>query len=168
MPDISTEVAIATTTLGSAASGVTFNSIPSTYTDLRVVLNGKTTDSSCFIGLQFNGVTTGTYGRVSINGDGSSVNTNINNGNSSIPIISIDSNTNQILVTADVFSYPNTTVYKTALTSGSFDKDGSGLVIRTVGTWRSLNAISSLTLMIYNGSANTWQTGTTATLYGIL
>jgi hypothetical protein len=42
MPDVSTEVAIATTKLGSAASTITFESIPGTYNDLRLVFTSKT------------------------------------------------------------------------------------------------------------------------------
>jgi hypothetical protein len=37
MPDVSTEVAIATTTLGSSTATITFSSISSAYTDLVLV-----------------------------------------------------------------------------------------------------------------------------------
>jgi len=40
MPDTSTEVVIASQTLGSTAATINFTSIPATYTDLRVVISG--------------------------------------------------------------------------------------------------------------------------------
>ena len=49
---------IATTTLGSAASSITFNSIPATYTDLRVVLVGTTTaTANCWLTFNSDGAT---------------------------------------------------------------------------------------------------------------
>jgi hypothetical protein len=51
MPDVSTEVAIATTTLGSAASTITFSSISGSYTDLRLVLVGNTASGASDYGI---------------------------------------------------------------------------------------------------------------------
>ena len=48
---------IATTTLGSAASTITFSSIPNTFTDLRLVLFGVTLNA------------TGTYNQIRFNND---------------------------------------------------------------------------------------------------
>lgn len=63
------------TTLNASAASVTFSSIPQTgYTDLKVVLSTRTTDTtvndSSAIALQFNGDTGSNYTRRSLYGDG--------------------------------------------------------------------------------------------------
>jgi hypothetical protein len=60
---------IATTTLGSAAADITFSTISSAYTDLRLVIV-CTTASSTNMCLQFNGVTTTVYSGTFLSGNG--------------------------------------------------------------------------------------------------
>ena len=69
----SAQVALATITLGSAASTVTFSSIPATYRDLRLVINASGTGGNGLVKVQFNGDTsTSNYFDVGMYGDGSS------------------------------------------------------------------------------------------------
>lgn len=161
----STEVAIATTTLSSAASTITFSSIPATYTDLRLVLVSTYNTGSSFIRLQFNGDTSTNYSRTNLQGDGSSA---FSNRQSSVALINagfLPSSSGQTtLLELDVFNYAGST-YKTCLISNSEDNNGSGNVRRIVGLWRSTSAITSLTL---TGDSSSFGIGTTATLYGIL
>jgi len=68
-------VALATTTLGSAASSITFGSIPATYRDLRIVVSVRSDSvnspyAQCR--LQFNADTGSNYPTVEMTGDGSS------------------------------------------------------------------------------------------------
>jgi hypothetical protein len=165
MPDVSTEVAIATTTLGSASATITFSSIPATYTDLRIVqvLTGTT---NAYSKLRFNGDTASNYSSTNIRADGSSASsqweTNDNgiriNGN--YPVTSVPS-----LNTVDVFSYAGST-NKTVLNRALNDQNGAGGLVTTVGLWRNTAAITSIT--IYEFTGDTFAAGTTATLYGIL
>ena len=166
MPDVSTEVAIASTTLGSAATTITFSSIAATYTDLRVVLVFKAavlTNAR----VRFNGDTATNYSKTWLNGNGttaaSSASTSVaqirlnNSGNTAIGDIEFD--------TIDVFSYAGST-YKTCLITSCNDENGTGGVERSVGLWRSTSAITSITLD--SAQTNQFDIGTTATLYGIL
>ena len=57
----STYEPIATTTLGSAASSITFSSIPATYTDLRLVLVHTPSASTGNAQMQFNSDTATNY-----------------------------------------------------------------------------------------------------------
>lgn len=166
MPDVSTEVAIATTTLGSAASTITFNSISSAYTDLRIVI--VATGSSASIGqLRFNGVSTGgTYSSTYLYGNGTSALTSsrtARNGGIDFFEGSVSA-TIPTFSTIDIFSYAKST-YKTCLIAGSLDQNGSGQTERIVGLWSSTAAITTVALV---GNGMNWATGTTATLYGIL
>ena len=168
LPDTSTEVALATTTLSSAASTITFSSIPGTYTDLRLVIsNAKITATTGFyIYLRFNSNTGTNYSFTSLYGSGSSVSTaNTTSQTSLATMVLADlSTTLPTFVTADIFSYAGST-NKTVLMTCSNDKNGSGYVERSVGLWRQTSAITSITMLL---DGSTFQADTTATLYGIL
>jgi hypothetical protein len=164
MPDTSTEVAIATTTLGAAASTITLSSIPATYTDLRIVLaNAFTSYALDTVKIQFNSDTATNYSATQLMGDGSSASTS---GQSSVSSGLLGragyQSTRPAMITADVFSYAGST-YKTYLSTSAADQNGSGEVLTQVGLWRSTSAITSITLMNV-----TFQAGAIVTIYGIL
>jgi hypothetical protein len=154
---------IATTTLGSAASSITFSGIPSTYTDLRIVTVATVATTGDYW-LQVNGDTGANYSQTGLYGNGSSAaslrNTNINY--LYLTYVYYLTTIPQ-LYTVDIFSYAGST-YKTFLTTENEDNNGSGIVARTVGLWRNTAAINSIKL--YRGTGNL-DAGTTATLYGI-
>ena len=161
----STYEPIATTTLGSAASSITFSSIPSTYTDLRLVLVITGMSTANRTGIQFNGDTTSLYSTTRLQGDGATASSTANNTNPNIRITDVNqASTSLQFITLDLFSYAGST-YKTALAELSNDANGSGYVYRSVGLYRSTSAITSLNIMLL--SAGTMSIGTTATLYGI-
>ena len=155
---------IATTTLGSAASSITFSSIPATYTDLRLVLVGTASTAAPDIQVQFNSDTSTNYSRTRMAGTGSTV---FNGTTSNASYIAADytglSTTIPSLYEFDIFSYAGST-YKTMLTKVAEDRNGSGDVFLQVGMWRSTAAITSIYLFL---SAYNFAAGTTATLYGI-
>ena len=165
MPDVSTEVAIATTTLGSAASSITFSSIPATYTDLRLVFTGTVNGDTAY--MTFNSDTGTNYSRTYLDGDGSTATsgraTSASNMRLSGIMTSLTS-TIPALITIDIFSYAGST-NKTVLQTLSVDKNGTGEVATQVHLWRNTAAITNVSL---NAGVSTFTTGTTATLYGIL
>jgi hypothetical protein len=166
MPDVSTEVAIATTTLGSAASSITFSSIPSTYTDLRLVLVGAANGTENVV-LRFNGNTATNYSWTRILGDGSTAQSGRATSQEYMRVSTDNFGTTVGMVQLDVFSYAGST-FKTVLSAGSHDNNGSGDVGRLVGLWRSTSAINSVQVAMRYGAVETFTAGTTATLYGIL
>ena len=155
---------IATTTLGSAAASITFSSIASSWTDLRLVLVG-TGSSAVNAIMRFNSDTATNYSQTYIYGDGASAaSTRLTTqtyvrltGNGGI------STTIPQMWTVDIFSYAGST-FKTSLVTASEDNNGSGNVERIVGLWRSTAAITSVLVSPTSGN---WNIGTTATLYGI-
>lgn len=157
--------AIATTTLGSAASTITFSSIPGTYTDLRLVLTAQSSAGGN-VWLQFNSDTATNYSRTNLAGDGTSATSSRQTSQSVIrcATIGVPTSPNFGLYTIDIFSYAGST-NKTVLVTASEDTNGGGGVSRIVGLWRSTAAISSIQLTTNTG---TYSAGTTATLYGIL
>jgi hypothetical protein len=167
MADVSTEVAIATQTLGSSAATITFSSIPSTYTDLRLVLTTTTVSTGENVFMTFNSDTATNYSRTLLYGDGTSA-ASARATNSAFLIWTTAGGTSSTIpsfFTADIFSYAGST-YKTSLLTSSEDKNGSGAVERYVALWRSTSAITRLD--INTGGGSNFAAGTTATLYGIL
>jgi hypothetical protein len=160
----STYEPIATTTLGSAASSITFSSISSAYTDLRLVLVCAT---DAYPSLRFNSDTGSNYSQTEIYGTGTNAGSYRTTSQAYIymsPQLG-GSTTLPALYTADVMSYAGST-FKTTLITSSNDQNGSGIVARDVGLYRSTTAISSLTIVALYASAS-FPIGTTATLYGI-
>jgi hypothetical protein len=146
---------IASTTLGSAASSVTFSSIPSTYTDLVLVFNGVSSADADFR-LQFNGDTASNYSNTYINGNGSTV------GSGRDPVGTIgEGNTGDTVVIANIMNYSNATTYKTTISRGNTSNKN---VMARVMTWRSTSAINSI---VANRSSGNFSTGSTFNLYGI-
>ena len=153
---------IATTTLGSAANTITFSSIPSTYTDLRVVWYGIQSTSQ--FRFRFNNDTATNYSYTVLQGDGTSA-TSSRWSNQAFTYASTSAAaTYGAFISLDVMSYAGST-NKTTLVTCSRDLNGSGSVDRGVGLWRSTSAINRIDL--YLGSGN-MDAGATATLYGIL
>jgi len=156
---------IATTTLGSSASTITFSSIPSTYTDLRLAFTG--TSAAGRIGFIFNSDSGSNYSTTTIYGGGASVTTQSFQNQANIMLISYSngpSNTVPAFGTADIFSYAGST-YKTVLVAASSDYNSiyNG-VTRNVTLYRSTSAITSITI---NTNGSDLNSGCTATLYGI-
>jgi hypothetical protein len=153
---------IATTTLGSASAEIIFSSIGSAYTDLKVVLVNKGGTSGCR--LQFNSDTGSNYSITSLIGTGSSAASSRTTGSDRISLEywGMDASTPS-MYTADIFSYAGST-NKTVLGTAAEDLNGSGSTSVRVGLWRSTSAITTIRLFTI-GTA--FQSGTTATLYGI-
>ena len=164
MPDTSTEVAIATTTLGSTNSVITFSSIGSSYTDLRLVL-AATNTATLDLNLTFNGDTATNYSFTRLNGNGSTASSSASTSQTFIRANGASRAASEpYFLTFDIFSYAGST-NKTCLITYSEDANGSGAAGCRVGLWRSTSAITSITITT---STSTFAAGTTATLYGIL
>ena len=153
---------IATTTLGSAQSSVTFSSISQGYTDLVLICTGKMVSAST-VKFQFNGDTGSNYSMTRLYGNGSSAaSERYSNGTSGAFGVWRTTNPQYSLISLQ--NYSNTTTNKTYLTR---DYDDSGIVSARVGLWRNTSAITSISIIGDGGGAD-YATGSTFTLYGIL
>lgn len=152
---------IATYTIPSAQASYTFTSIPATYTDLILVINGGL---SAFdqLNLQFNSDTTTNYSWTYLRGDGTTTTSSRGNTATEIVIGNITTGTESVNIT-QIQNYANTTTYKTLLNRSNY---ASGRVQASVGLWRATPAAIT-SIKIYTNGANTFNTGTTFTLYGI-
>jgi len=161
--------AIATNTLASATSSVTFSSIPSTYTDLVLVLSDlKSGTSSNSICVRYNSDSGTNYSYTIITGTGSVAQSargsNINHSFFGGYNIGVDP-TYPSVVVGHIMNYANTTTYKTGLSRYSIDRPGfNGETQAIVNVWRSTAAITSVTVATFTGN---WSIGSTFSLYGI-
>jgi len=156
---------IATTTLSSDTAEITFSSIPSSYTDLRLVFTPKTQYAGNYIWLRFNTDTDANYSRSVLYLDGSSFGTFHGNAETKIRMNFYTPTVGRFaLYDADIFAYSSSSAKKTILYSGIEDNNGSGYLTRGVAMWSSSSAITSVTLTTDGGNI---LSGTVATLYGI-
>ena len=151
---------IATTTLGSNASSVTFSSIPSTYTDLRISCAVTSTAGNNNYVL-FNSDGGANYSSTYMQGTGSAAQSG-RASSAAYGYVDYAGTTGQHTINVDIMNYSNTTTYKTYLSRGG---DTGTVTIAYVGMWRNTAAIS--TILIGNGAASGLLTGSTFTLYGI-
>ena len=154
---------IATTTLGSAQSSVTFSSIPQTYTDLVLIESFQFSTTSSQSLMKF-GDTSSLYSVTTLRGNGSAANSarftnDPNIGNT--PGNTNSSANIQVTGIRHIMNYSNTTTYKTVIQRFG---DTTSQVFAVVGLWRNTSAISTINL---NTLAGNYNSGSTFTLYGI-
>ncbi len=166
MPAGITYTPIATTTLGSAASSVTFSSISGSYTDLVLVVNAKGTGftgSGTYPYVRYNSDSNTNYSRTWLAGNGSTASSSRGSSENLQYLVGgtyIDGTFSYNSIT-QFMNYSNTTTYKTMLSRAN---NAGVQVDALVGLWRDTSAITSI--VIYSSSGN-FDTGSTFSLYGI-
>jgi hypothetical protein len=161
----STYEPIATTTLGSAVSTYQFTSIPSTYTDLVVIMQPALSVSNNAIYLDFNNDTATNYSWTALSGNGSAASSarGSNQGLGSVandllyPISTLGATT----IIMNIQNYANTTTNKTYLIRGGQAGSGTQALI---GLWRNTAAINAIK---FYASGSNFSIGSIFTLYGI-
>lgn len=154
---------IATTTLSTNQTSVTFSSIAGTHTDLILVAQGTATTSAQNINLTFNSDTSSLYSRTVLFGASSSANAqSLRDSNvANIPLFFYG--TSQAVGLCHIMNYASTSMNKTVISRNN-DRGGSDTVNGLVGLYRSNNAITSLTL---TAASTNLGSGSIFTLYGI-
>jgi hypothetical protein len=161
---------IATVTLGSAASTISFTSIPSTYQHLQVrgIARGTFALAEIPIRMRFNSDTGNNYARHILEGDGvTAAAYAASTGN----LMSIGTATASTAgasmfqgVVADVLDYKDTNKYKTLRNLSGNDRNGSGAISFTSGLWMNTNAVTSITIFADSGNLDQYSS---FALYGI-
>lgn len=162
----STYTPIATTTIsGTSTSSVTFSSIPSTYTDLvLVIVAGLSGGVDGGLGLQTgNGsVNTGSvYSTTYLYGTGSSAASARDTSATSAHPGRIDANPSTSII--QIMNYSNATTNKTILSRGN----DNTLTMATVSLVRDTSAINVIKVSSGDPVSYNFTNGSTFTLYGI-
>jgi hypothetical protein len=162
----STYEPIATTTLGSTATTITFSSISSAYTDLIAIctVSGASPDDIRF---RVNGDTNNSYSFTTLYGTGSAAGSargsNISSGQGDYygtPSTVL----NATIQTIQFMNYSNITTYKTMIARGARSDSGTDA---TVSMWRNTAAINSITFGMGGSLSLSFAVGSTISLYGI-
>lgn len=165
MPAARTYSTIATQTLGSTASSVTFSSIPSTYTDLVLISSCAVTVTPKDLAVQFNSDTGTNYSRTALYGEGTSAGS-VRSTNQSIIYLDyygwITTALGEQINITHIMNYANSTTFKSVLARSNNASSGVDAV---VGLWRSTAAINSITILAT--SSGVFSANSTFTLYGI-
>jgi hypothetical protein len=162
MPAGSTYTPIATTTLGSTSTSVTFNSF-SGYTDLVLIASVTPSGSGLSPQMRVNSDTGSNYSYTVITGNGTSASSSRGTSNTSLYWYEANSPAtgSPTPYIINFMNYSNTTTFKTIL--GRFG--GAGIeAAAKVNLWRSTSAITSFEFFT---SASSFAVGSTFTLYGI-
>jgi len=157
-----TMVPLFTQTLGTAAASVTFSSIPQGYTDLFVVLNHKSANTSDGSTRCVTNQTGSIYSTTFLDGNGSSA-SSFRDGTSAYfrPGFLTASTKGYATTIIQFMNYSNTTTYKTMLTRYS---TADNEVLTAVSLMANTGAINSLT---FSTDTTGFFAGSTFTIYGI-
>jgi hypothetical protein len=155
---------LATVTLGSDAATVTFSSIPATYRDLILVINGKTTRSGTEndIRVTFNSDTGSNYSYVTMGGNGSSALSYQSGSIAYIPVPNAGTSATAISI-LQIMDYSATDKHKTVIAKGD---SAAWFASATAGRWASTTALTSISFI--SSVTGNIATGTTASLYGVI
>jgi len=153
---------IATTTVsGTSTNSVLFDSIPSTYTDLVLVVNSsKTTGSVVNIYLRFNGDSGTNYSATAVYGTGSVAGSF--RETTTIWGIAGNQTTGMSNTICHIMNYANTTTYKTFLRRNNVPDDSTSA---GVALWRNTAAINQVEVLLT--VSNFFTAGSILSLYGI-
>lgn len=156
---------IASNTLGSAASSLTFSSIPATYTDLVLVCSYTGTavlDTRVYL----NSDTGTNYSATRLMGDGTSATSNrsTNRGWIDLNYVGGIGTTAPTVSILNLMDYANTTIYKTTLLRANELSGTYQGVEAIVAMWRNTAAISNIQIAT---NTSTFTAGSTFKLYGI-
>lgn len=158
---------IATVSVGAGgSSSISFSSIPSTYKHLQIRATLLTSLYANNNALRFNGDTGANYSLHELYGDGGSAGS-LASTNSTFAAAGFNPDaTNTGCYIVDILDYAETSKYKTTRTLWGFDRNGSGYIGLSSGSWRNTSAITSITVYA-TGSGTTLNQYSSFALYGI-
>jgi hypothetical protein len=158
----STYTPLATNTLVTPSSSITFSSISGSYTDLILIMNRKQNVAGAyFIGLRYNSDSGNNYSGTGLGGTGSTTFSYKDSNVSSARVGYGDTGWGNTIV--NIQNYSNSTTYTTTI---SRNNNPAADMSAIVTLWRNTAAITSIEIISQSGS--TLEAGSTFTLYGIL
>lgn len=154
---------LATISLSTATSTITFSSIPTGYKHLQIRYS---TLASAFVNdilLRFNNDSGSNYSGHYLYGSGSSAVAGGSGGQSSIYAGYTGNTTSPSGTVLDILDYANVNKNKTTRALSGADNNGSGFIQLVSGAWFNTSAVTSITLT----TGTTWQANSSFALYGV-
>tara|TARA_R110002126_G_scaffold265569_1_gene408742 strand:+ start:288 stop:851 length:564 start_codon:yes stop_codon:yes gene_type:complete len=161
---------IATVTVGTAVSSITFSSIAADWKHLQIRGIGHwsgTANTYANGQVQLNGDTGSNYAYHRLYGNGSAASADASTSTTKMntPWFPDDTYSNTFgSIIIDILDYSSTNKYKTIRSLGGFDGNGSGLVGLFSGLWMNTAAVTSFTISLPSYNLTTYSQ---LALYGI-
>jgi hypothetical protein len=161
---------IATVTVGTATSTMTFTSIPATYAHLQIrgMLNGTAAGTYNNVLMRLNGDSGANYSSHMMYGDGATAGavaeTSANRTYGQIMVSQASTSSYVGVGVIDILDYANTSKYKTIRSLQGIEFNSAGDIRLGSGNWRNTAAITSIEFGTFSGNFNV---GSTLALYGI-
>lgn len=159
MPTTYTPLATSTIS-GSSTNSVAFSSIPATYTDLILIINGANTSGGWNTVVRYNGDSGTNYSFQRMLGNGSAVSSGRQNNQTGYDWAGYLGTTRGTVIT-QIQNYANTTTLKSAISRSNSTEFETNL---STGLWRSTAAINQVSVTTAGGN---FADGTTLSLYGV-
>jgi hypothetical protein len=159
---------IAEVTVATPQANIEFTSIPSVYTDLKVLVSGRSSTTTTGIDAIFNGSTSSyTNKRLYATGSGSPTSDSAATSYISNTMINDSSYTANVFGNGEIYipNYTSSNFKSVSVDGVSENNATTALAMMTAGLWSNTAAITSILLRPNSGN---FATNTTATLYGIL
>lgn len=153
-----TYIALGTVTLSAAGEIIQFNSIPSSYRDLVLVITG-TMNISTYANVQFNGDANSNYEELYMTGYGTSTETNFATRTSVKGLIGTSAGS----AVYEILEYSASDKHKTVLARSNRNADG---VILSATRWTNTNPINSIKIYM-DYAPSQFNSGFQFSLYGI-
>jgi hypothetical protein len=160
-----TYVALASETLATSASSVTFAGIPATYRDLVVVFAGTSTGTPTTVLTRLNSDTSSNYSNVMARGNGSNAASSTTTTTGAWAIAQNEAlGTTQSNALVQIMDYSATDKHKTILSRGNNNNSAGVSVEMTASRWATTSAVTTVQLVV---TTNNFASGSTFALYGI-
>jgi hypothetical protein len=158
---------IATVTVSSPVSSVSFSSIPSTYKHLQIRAIASGAGAQRY-GVQFNGDTGANYTQHFLYGTGSAAGSGATTGGAKYNSIGAsDGSTAFGASVTDILDYMNTSKNTTVRSLAGYDTNGAGLAVLYSFVWLNTAAVTSLTIQAAESYSGNFAANSTFALYGI-
>jgi hypothetical protein len=157
---------LATVTLGTAASSVTFSSIPATYRDLIIITNQTMVSGSGYdTSLRFNADSGSNYSNVYVLGTGSTSISGVQSLTFADCGFMNSFVSNQFNRIINIMDYSATDKHKTLISRASNPGSGEQVAMYS-NRWANTAAITSV--QVFSGAGNSYAIGSTFSLYGVI
>lgn len=158
--------ALASVTLSSSTSSISFNGIPSGYKHLQVrALTANTSGPGSSASLYFNSNTTSSnYRNHYLYGSGSAAGAGTDGNSAGNGVMGQGMTTGPAAWVIDVLDYANTNKYKTVRLLNGYDANGSGYIFFGSNLWMNTNAVNTFTI---TAPVGTFLQNSSFALYGV-
>jgi len=154
---------IATNTLSSSQSSITFSSLGSfKHLQLRSMCFGSNNQENLYI--RFNSDSGSNYARHYLLGDGSTASASATAPDTGGVFSNTSTSTSPYVSVTDILDYADSNKFKTIRALSGRDTNGAGDVTLRSSLWRSTSAVTSITIF---AGAGTLSSGSQFALYGI-